>query len=68
MPLMRKEPSLPPAAVQIFSNARTQYHCTVFHTSHPSDPRPDPFSPQGGLASPPALPHERPPPPPLLAD
>ena len=38
-----------PASAKVFSNSRTHYHCTVFHTSHPSDTRPDPFSVDGGL-------------------
>ena len=40
-----------PAHVKVFSNARTHYHCTVWHTSHPSDTRPDPFASDGGLNS-----------------
>ena len=38
-----------PASAKVFSNSRTHYHCTVFHTSHPSDTRPDPFAADGGL-------------------
>ena len=41
---------------QSFCNPPPRYHCTVFHTSQPSDPRPDPFAEGGGtdLALPPA--------------
>lgn len=27
---------------QVFSNSRNNYHCTMFHTSHPSDGGADP--------------------------
>ncbi|KAG2494072.1 hypothetical protein HYH03_007715 [Edaphochlamys debaryana] len=45
-----------PEGVKVFANARGNYHCTVFHTSQPTDPRPDPATPNGGvdLAAPPA--------------
>ncbi|GLI59704.1 hypothetical protein VaNZ11_001649 [Volvox africanus] len=37
-----------PEGTKVFANARGNYHCTVFHTSQPSDPRPDPTRPDGG--------------------
>ena len=40
-----------PASSKVFSNSRTHYHCTVWHTSHPSDTRPDPFAADGGLGA-----------------
>ncbi len=36
------------AGFQSFSNPPSRYHCTVFHTSQPSDPRPDSFQEGGG--------------------
>jgi hypothetical protein len=39
----------PCAVSQVFVNARAQYHCTVFHTSHPFDTRPDSTLPSSGL-------------------
>ncbi|KAK9851129.1 hypothetical protein WJX84_011658 [Apatococcus fuscideae] len=49
-----------PKDCQSFSNPPPRYHCTVFHTSQPSDPRPDPYVEGGGANSlPPAA---RPPP------
>lgn len=53
-------PRLPSCPVQYFCNARTNYHCTVFHTSHPTDTRPDPFHSSGGLPANPGPPHTRP--------
>jgi hypothetical protein len=41
---------LPPSA-KTFSNARTHYHCTLWHTSRPTDTRPDPLAVNGGLDS-----------------
>lgn len=38
----------PPTVPQVFANARGNYHITVFHTSQPTDPRPDPTRPDGG--------------------
>ncbi|MEW5306396.1 MAG: hypothetical protein WDW36_008863 [Sanguina aurantia] len=38
-----------PAGCQVYVNAGTQYHCTVFHTSHPMDPRPDATLADGGV-------------------
>eukprot|EP00878_Enallax_costatus_P031879 GHUV01034938.1.p1 GENE.GHUV01034938.1~~GHUV01034938.1.p1 ORF type:complete len:292 (+),score=28.25 GHUV01034938.1:485-1360(+) len=35
--------------VQVFSNARQNFHITVFHFSHPADPRPDALDPHSGL-------------------
>lgn len=35
--------------MQVFVNTKTHYHCTVFHTSHPMDPRPDSTLPDGGV-------------------
>ncbi|GLC33614.1 hypothetical protein PLESTM_000092000 [Pleodorina starrii] len=37
-----------PEGTKVFANARGNYHCTVFHTSQPTDPRPDPTRPDGG--------------------
>ncbi|KAG1674153.1 hypothetical protein FOA52_015784 [Chlamydomonas sp. UWO 241] len=37
-----------PATAAVFCNARANYHVTVFHTSHPSDQRPEPMSQGGG--------------------
>ncbi|GFR49436.1 hypothetical protein Agub_g11494, partial [Astrephomene gubernaculifera] len=37
-----------PQGTKVFANARGNYHCTVFHTSQPTDPRPDPTRPDGG--------------------
>ena len=37
---------LPPGA-RVFTNARADLHVTVFHFSHPSDPRPDALSRDG---------------------
>ncbi|EFJ45201.1 hypothetical protein VOLCADRAFT_106011 [Volvox carteri f. nagariensis] len=37
-----------PDGTKVFANARGNYHCTVFHTSQPTDPRPDPTRPDGG--------------------
>ena len=44
---------------QVFANARSNYHCTVFHTSQPSDPRPNPTRADGGLDDPAQPPHLR---------
>lgn len=38
-----------PASVKVFSNPPRNYHCTVFHTSHPADPRPNPMQRFGGV-------------------
>lgn len=35
--------------MQVFSNARQNLHITVFHFSHPADPRPDALDPHSGL-------------------
>eukprot|EP00955_Chlamydomonas_euryale_P066692 359619-Chlamydomonas_euryale.AAC.8 len=37
--------------LQVFCNARSNYHVTVFHTSHPTDQRPSPRAPGGGVAA-----------------
>ncbi|KAK9821690.1 hypothetical protein WJX74_008619 [Apatococcus lobatus] len=37
-----------PTGCQSFSNPPPRYHCTVFHTSQPSDPRPNPLAEDGG--------------------
>uniref|UniRef100_A0A7R9VQP7 Uncharacterized protein n=1 Tax=Chlamydomonas euryale TaxID=1486919 RepID=A0A7R9VQP7_9CHLO len=42
--------ALPPEA-SVFCNARSNYHVTVFHTSHPTDQRPSPRAPGGGVAA-----------------
>eukprot|EP00798_Chlamydomonas_sp_ICE-L_P007782 gene7782-973_t len=41
-----------PPTAKVFSNSRTHYHCTVFHTSHPADPRPNALLPDGGVTDP----------------
>ncbi|KXZ42088.1 hypothetical protein GPECTOR_208g400 [Gonium pectorale] len=41
-----------PPGTQVFANGPGSYHCTVFHTSQPTDPRPDPSRPDGGLDDP----------------
>lgn len=33
----------------MFTNARQNFHITVFHFSHPADPRPDAVDPHSGL-------------------
>mmetsp|Transcript_13786 Transcript_13786/g.29733 ORF Transcript_13786/g.29733 Transcript_13786/m.29733 type:complete len:359 (-) Transcript_13786:849-1925(-) len=38
-----------PASAKHFSNARTNYHCTIFHTSHPLDTRADALLADGGV-------------------
>ncbi|PNW86371.1 hypothetical protein CHLRE_02g083850v5 [Chlamydomonas reinhardtii] len=48
-----------PAGAKVFANARSNYHCTVFHTSQPSDPRPNPTRADGGLDDPAQPPHLR---------
>lgn len=40
-----------PPPSEVFVNPRQKLHVTLFFCSHPSDPRPDPFAPRGGLAS-----------------
>lgn len=35
--------------MEAFSNRRSNYHVTLFHTSHPSDPRPDAMAASGGV-------------------
>jgi hypothetical protein len=58
-------PALPCSThAQVYVNSRCNLHCTLFHFSHPADPRPDASKPGGGLceqqpsSAPP--PHERP--------
>ncbi|KAG2446741.1 hypothetical protein HYH02_008302 [Chlamydomonas schloesseri] len=48
-----------PGGAKVFANARGNYHCTVFHTSQPSDPRPNPMRSDGGLDEPAQPPHLR---------
>eukprot|EP00878_Enallax_costatus_P013701 GHUV01014327.1.p1 GENE.GHUV01014327.1~~GHUV01014327.1.p1 ORF type:complete len:420 (+),score=55.95 GHUV01014327.1:250-1509(+) len=38
-----------PSGYKVFSNARQNFHITVFHFSHPADPRPDALDPHSGL-------------------
>eukprot|EP01025_Chloroclados_australasicus_P000247 TRINITY_DN10118_c0_g1_i1.p1 TRINITY_DN10118_c0_g1~~TRINITY_DN10118_c0_g1_i1.p1 ORF type:complete len:202 (+),score=22.71 TRINITY_DN10118_c0_g1_i1:25-606(+) len=38
-----------PMGTDAFSNRRTNYHITLFHTSRPDDPRPDALQPSGGV-------------------
>ena len=35
--------------LQVFANGRSHYHCTVFHTSNPTDTRPDALDLNGGV-------------------
>lgn len=42
------EAILPPSA-KVFANPPENYHVTVFHTSHPTDPRANPIDPTGGV-------------------
>jgi hypothetical protein len=46
MPL--RGPCKSTAPAQVFSNARADYHITLFHFSHFQDTRPDPLVPTGG--------------------
>lgn len=36
-------------SVETFANPRQKLHVTLFFCSHPTDPRPDPFAPDGGV-------------------
>ncbi|GMH44996.1 hypothetical protein BSKO_12953 [Bryopsis sp. KO-2023] len=54
--LTRAVIELLPAGTKVFINPRALLHITLFHASHPSDPRPDPAHPTGGcdIADPPS--------------